>query len=108
MNKITPQIIDNFLSSDITFSRLEGFIREYSVYEDYKKEFGEGYKSIVEDLWGSINKKFRDHQEPGCLKENDFLAVMEFDLGVLPYLGVSFDKRKEFYFWCFDYIKKII
>ena len=108
MNKITPNIIENFLSSDITFPRLEGFIRKYSVYDYYKNEFGEGYKSVIEDLWESTNRKFRDHQEHSCLKENDFLAVMEFDLAILPYVGVSFDKRKKFYLWCFDCIKKII
>ena len=109
MNKITIQAIDGFLVSDINFTRLDNFIRKYSVYEDYKKEIGDSFKSVIERLWGSANLKFRDpHGAPDSLVASDYLAAMEFDIVISPYTGVSFDKRKEFYLWCFDQLKKLL
>ncbi len=107
MSEITTQVVEELLSSDITFYRLENFVRKYGVANAYKVDFGESYKSVIEKAWEVVNKKFLNlHCEQESLTTNDILAAMEFDLVILPYTGVSFDKRKEFYVWCFEYIRK--
>lgn len=108
MNSITRDDIDELLiSSGITFYNLDKFIQKHSVYEQYKKNYGDKHKSIIENKWEISNEIYRSNNSASELTAEDYLAIIEFDLAISPYTGVPFEGRVEFYKWCLSRLKTL-